>query len=93
MNKSFVTPATSPADMAKSRNWTGRYFSSLSKLPFSFYKDDKKIYGIPDDWYPTVEKRRIDANIVETVYEGNDSEGFTVSGMIGNEASEIIWIN
>ncbi|MEI6519244.1 MAG: alpha-galactosidase [bacterium] len=78
MNKPSASPATSPADMVKSRNWTGRYFSSPSKLPFSFYKDGKKIYGIPDDWYPTIVKKRIDANIVETVFEGIDSAGLMV---------------
>ena len=64
---------TMPKDMGKSRSWTGHYFASPENLPFSFIYDGKKISGIPVEWSPVSKKRRIDANLIETIYEGNDA--------------------
>ncbi len=58
--------------MDKSREWTGRFTSSPADLPTSFRLDGKAIAGIPAEWRPTSRKRRIDANIIETVFEGRD---------------------
>jgi len=60
--------------MMQSRSWVGQFISAPENLPSSFLYDGKKITGIPSEWTPTVQKRRIDANIVETVFEGNDVE-------------------
>ncbi len=38
-------------------------------LPFSFVLDGERIHGIPPAWQPTVRKREISAEIMETVYE------------------------
>ena len=40
------------------------------KLPLSFRYDGQLIHGIPAEWRPTITSRRIDAHILETVYEG-----------------------
>ena len=71
MNQSGI--ATLPADMQKSRDWTARLFSSPAQLPISFKVDGKMITGIPDDWKPVSRKRRVDANIIETIVEGTDT--------------------
>jgi len=65
-----ILSQTDSADMAKSREWTGRFVSSPAGLPVSFKLDGKPITGIPADWEPSVRKRRVDANIMETVFEG-----------------------
>lgn len=62
--------STQPADMAKIREWTGRFLSGPTEIPISFKLDGKAVTGIPDAWQPVSRKRRIDANIVETVFEG-----------------------
>jgi len=77
MKDVFFSTGTIPEDMEKSRLWTGHFFANPEKLPFSFIYDGKKISGIPEGWNPVFQKRRIDANLIETVYEGND----TVSGL------------
>ena len=61
-------------DMDKSRAWTGRFFASPADLPISFVFDGKPVAGIPEAWQPGSRRRRIDANIVETVFEGRDPE-------------------
>ena len=63
---------TTAEDMEKSRSWTG-FLADPEKLPFSFIYDGKKVSGIPAGWNPVSKKRRIDANLIETVYEGNDA--------------------
>ena len=59
-------------DILKCREWTGNFISDPSALPISFVLDEKVISGIPEDWQPTSSRRRIDANISETVFEGDD---------------------
>ena len=62
-----------PEDMLKSRAWAKRFFSSAADLPISFVLDEKAIHGIPQEWHPVLNRRRIDANISETVFEGTDA--------------------
>ena len=57
----------------KSRVWAGRFISGPVGLPVSFVFDGRAIGGIPEDWQPVSNRRRIDANIIETVFEGNDA--------------------
>ncbi len=59
--------------MLKSREWTGRFLSDPANLSISFAFDGKAISGIPRDWGPCSSRRRIDANIVETLFEGDDA--------------------
>ena len=66
-------PITKPEDMLKSRAWAGRFFSGGADLPISFVLDGKAMRGIPEEWGPISSRRRIDANISETVFEGNDA--------------------
>ena len=65
-------PITTPEDMSKSRAWARRFFSRAADLPISFVLDGKAINGIPEEWQPVAHRRRIDANISETVFEGTD---------------------
>ena len=73
MNAIHATAATSPDDMLKSREWTSNFISGPAALPISFTYDEKAITGLPEDWRPSSTRRRIDANISETVFEGNDA--------------------
>ena len=61
-------------DMERSRAWTSRWLSSPSSVPVSFVLGDKAVAGIPADWKPVSERRRIDANIIETVFEGREAK-------------------
>jgi alpha-galactosidase len=63
---------TMPEDMAQSRACSERFFSGAADLPLSFVLDGTPLRGIPADWSPVTTKRRIDANIAETVFEGSD---------------------
>ncbi len=63
---------TSAEDMGKAREWAGRFLAGPADLPISFVYDGKPIRGIPAAWNPTTTRRRIDANLVETVFEGTD---------------------
>lgn len=74
MNTTHALPITTPEDMLKSREWAGRFFSRAADLPISFMFDGKAINGIPKEWQPVSHRRIIDANIVETVFEGNDAK-------------------
>jgi len=56
--------------MAFSRKWAGRFINTPSALPVSFSLDGKPIAGIPDAWQPAATVRRINANILEKVFEG-----------------------
>ncbi len=68
-----ATQATTPEDMQKSRDWTGGFISGPAALPISFTYDEKAVTGLPEDWNPSSTRRRIDANISQTVFEGNDA--------------------
>ena len=58
--------------MAQSRAWSAARFAAPAALPISFGLDGKTIHGIPDAWQPTWHRRRLDANLVETVFEGTE---------------------
>ena len=58
--------------MAQSRAWSEPFFANAGVLPISFKLHGSAIRGIPDAWQPTARQRRVDANIVETTYEGAD---------------------
>ncbi len=73
MNETHLIPVTKPEDMLKSREWAGRFLSGPADLPVSFMFDGRTIGGIPKDWQPVSTRRRIDANIFETVFEGRDA--------------------
>ena len=73
MSRMHSMPVTNPEDMLKSLEWTGRLFSGPAGLPISFVFDGQAISGIPEEWQPVSNRRRIDANIIETVFEGNDA--------------------
>ena len=61
-------------DMLNIRKWTKDFFPSVENLPISFIYNGRKINGIPDNWATKIERRRIDANIIQTDYEGTDPE-------------------
>ena len=63
---------TSAEDMRKAREWAGRFLDGPGSVPISFVYDGKLVRGIPADWQPVSTRRRVDANIVETVFEGAD---------------------
>ncbi len=71
MNTMYAVPVTKSEDMLKSRAWAERFFSAAADLPISFVLDGKAMGGIPEEWQPVSNRRRIDANISETVFEGN----------------------
>ena len=73
MNTTHATPITKPEDMLQSRAWAERFFSRAADLPISFALDGKALRGIPEEWQPVTKRRRIDANISETVFEGTDA--------------------
>lgn len=65
-------------DMTRSRAWENRYLCDATSLPITFKVDGTMVAGIPRNWNPTSKRRRIDANIVETVFEGKHPAcGFT----------------
>lgn len=72
MNATRVIPRTTPGDMSQSQACAERFFSRAIDLPISFVLNGKAISGIPEDWHPISSRRRIDANISETVFEGTD---------------------
>jgi len=65
---------THPADMQQIRAWSARLLSNPAHLPISFSFDGTPVVGIPDSWQPSSRRRRIDANIVETVFEGREAK-------------------
>jgi alpha-galactosidase len=72
-NTTHAIPTTTKhADMLQSQAWAKRFFSRATDLPISFVLGDKAIRGIPQEWRPVVNKRRIDNNRSETVFEGTD---------------------
>jgi len=52
----------------------GRFFSSPCSIPVSFIYGGKKITGIPGHWAQKTLRRRVDADIIETDYEGRDPD-------------------
>jgi len=66
-------PITQPEDMARSRAWAQNCFSRAADLPIAFVLDGKSIRGIPREWQPVSSTRRIDANIIETIFEPQKS--------------------
>lgn len=73
MNTQRAVAATNADDMRKSRQWMGRLIGDPTALPISFVFGGRAIAGIPRDWRPVSKGRRIDTNIIETVFEGNDA--------------------
>ncbi len=70
---------TTPDDMVLGRAWTDHLVSAPETLPISFNYDGASINGIPSQWSPVARTRRIDANLIETIFEGSDSStGLTV---------------
>ena len=63
---------TQPEDMSRSREWAKHRLSVPADLPVRFTYDGTDVRGIPDVWQPVATSRRIDANIVETVFEGTE---------------------
>ena len=61
-------------DMERSRAWTSRLLSGPASLPVSFMLDGKAVTGIPAGWGPVSNRRRIDANLIETTFEGRDAK-------------------
>ena len=72
MNTRHTTPSTTAEDMHQSRKWAESFFSGSADLPVSFVLDGNSIRGIPGHWQPVSHRRRIDANISETVFAGTD---------------------
>lgn len=72
MTPSCLFPGASPDDMRQSRSWTARFIADPARLPISFLYDGKAIAGIPASWNPVIKKNRIDANILQTTFEGMD---------------------
>ena len=64
--------APHPQDMAAARALSQRLMARAAALPISFTYGGQPVAGIPEAWQPTSARRRIDANIVETVFEGLD---------------------
>ena len=56
-------------DMERSRALTSRLLSGPASLPLSFMLDGKAVTGIPSGWGPVSNRRRIDANLIETTFE------------------------
>ncbi|MDM8008126.1 MAG: alpha-galactosidase [Phycisphaerae bacterium] len=61
-------------DMELSRALTSRLLSGPACLPVSFMLDGKAVNGIPAGWGPVSHRRRIDANLIETTFEGCDAK-------------------
>ena len=79
MNPLDTTPLTIPEDMKRSKAWTAANFGNPADLPISFDLDGETSHGIPAAWQPTIQRRRIDANLIETIFEGTDPHtGLTV---------------
>ncbi len=72
MSPTHAITLTTAEDMRNVREWAGCFLDGPGSLPISFVYDGKPIRGIPNDWQPVTTRRRIDANIVETVFEGAD---------------------
>src|SRR5262249_41618537 len=74
MTTLHTAPGATSKDLAQSRAWTGHFFASPEQTPISFLYNGNNISGIPSGWTPMRQERRIDATIVETIFEGNDRQ-------------------
>ena len=74
MNTPFVDAQARPEDMAQSRAWVGRFFSMPRRLPISLCSMGKPSAASRRRGSRFRRRRRIDANISETVFEGSDPE-------------------
>jgi alpha-galactosidase len=74
MKTVYSLPITTPADMDQRRAWVDHFFANAADLPISFTLNGETIRGIPSAWQPVVSRRRIDANLIETVFEGRDPQ-------------------
>jgi len=72
MDTKTIANTTRAADMEQRQRWLGEWMSAASSLPVSFLYGGRPISGIPQAWNPAMHRRRIDASIVETVFEGSD---------------------
>jgi alpha-galactosidase len=59
-------------DMAQSDVWAKAHLSRATDLPIFFVYADTPIHGIPIEWRPVENTRRIDNNRSETDFEGTD---------------------
>lgn len=72
MKNECISVKTMPEDMEKSRSWIESFLTRPESLPCSFIYNGKKVQGITTEWNPTSKRRFIDANLIETIFEGND---------------------
>ncbi|MFA6108032.1 MAG: alpha-galactosidase [Candidatus Latescibacterota bacterium] len=74
----FSLPVTRPEDMVALRPWAAR-LQDPQDLPISLCCDGTRVTGIPAAWNPGGTSRRLDANLVETVWQGLDpATGLTI---------------
>jgi hypothetical protein len=69
-----MNSTTTSDDMIKGREWASPFLSGPAELLISYVFGERSIRGIPNEWQPGSHRRRIDANISERVFEGNDPE-------------------
>ncbi len=62
--------APNEGDWACLRGWTGEAFQSAARLPISFTYDGNAVRGLPDDWHPVRQQRRLSSTVSETVFRG-----------------------
>lgn len=72
MIATHAVPMTTAADLAQRQAWVGQCFTTAATLPLAFVLDEKKLTGIPATWQPVTQQRRMDANLLETVFVGTD---------------------
>ena len=53
-------------------------FTDAKNIPLSFKYGDRLVRGIPDEFSPRINMRRIDANVVEYIIEGTDRFGLNI---------------
>ncbi len=70
----ITTNKTTLKDMDLIREWMGSFKSDASCLPISYNIGGIDYTGIPKTFNPTVNRKIIDANIIEYVYEGTDPD-------------------
>lgn len=68
----YAENQTLPTDMVKSRAWSAEFFGDPANLPISFVFNGMRIHGIPQHWNPETTRRRIDANLLERTFTGQD---------------------
>ena len=72
MNTAQAAPATKPADMRRARPGWNAIFPAPPNSRSLLCLAGETINGIPAAWQPLEQRRRVDANIIERVFEGND---------------------